>query len=64
MLANEEFKRADFQDKFCLSMGVGWQTTKYPKVNSIKLNNFSPIASFKPLLHMQAPLDPQTPSQA
>ena len=34
------------------------------KVNSKKLNNFSSNASFEPILHMQASLDPQNPSLA
>ena len=44
--------------------GVGWGGKKNTKINNIKLNNFYPNASFQPLLHIEASLDPQTPSQA
>ena len=45
----------------CKCRGVGCQRTKYPELKSIKLNNFFQNASIKPLLHLRASFEPQTP---
>ena len=48
----------------CKRRWVGWERTKYPELNSIKLNNFFQNGSIKLLLHLWPSLDPQTPLQA